>query len=321
MQGYYKYYINSVDGILIDMQIYLPIAEVSANFIIILSIGFLMGFFAGIFGVGGGFIGIPLLIFIGINPAVAVASTTAQMVSTGFSNFLIRLRRGHVDFRIGYLCLLGGIFGAFTGTKIFAWLYKLGTIDIVISLSYVLILGTVGLLMAAESIKAISRKRKGSASAAIKKPHILSRLPFWITLSRSEDQVGPILPILLGLTVGILVAITGIGSGFLTIPVMIYLFRMPTLLAIGTSVFQATFVIATATVLQALNTHTVDIFLTFILMVTAVLGVQTGARLGSKIPPEELRAALSCIMLLVVVKLLFELFVPPDNIYSVARIV
>jgi uncharacterized membrane protein YfcA len=271
------------------------------------------------FGVGGGFLMTPFLMFMGIPPAVAVASSTNQIIAASFSGFLEHFRRDNVDIKMGTVIIAGGIIGSSLGVWLFAILKNNGQIDLAISLCYVLFLGTIGSLMAYESIGVILSKKRGhtpSKSKKMEKFHAL-QLPFVVEFPRSEVSISLILPIMVGVFTGVLVSLMGIGGGFVMIPAMIYLLRMPTSVVIGTSLYQIVFITANVTLLQSINTHTVDIILAFLMLISSVVGAQFGTRLGAKLPAENLRAILALMVLGVVLKLAFGLFLTPDNPFTI----
>lgn len=300
------------------MQIYLPIAEIPVDIFVILLLGTITGILSGMFGVGGGFLMTPLLIFIGIPPAVAVSSSANQIMAASFSGFLSHWRRANVDFKIGVLLLIGGLFGSSIGVWLFALLKSLGQIDLVISLTYVIFLGSVGSFMAIESIKALFKVKKGITSKD-KKPNFFHTipLPFIMDFPRSKLRISALLPAFIGFFAGILVSLMGIGGGFIMIPAMIYILGMPTSVVIGTSLFQIIFITANVTMLQAINTQTVDVVLAFLLLLGSVVGAQVGTRIGLKLQAEQLRILLSILVLLVTFKLGLDLFIEPDNHYEV----
>jgi len=304
------------------MYIYLPIAEISVNIFLILSLGGITGVLSGMFGVGGGFLMTPLLMFIGIPPAVAVSSSANQIIAASFSGFLAHLRRANVDVKIGIVTIIGGLVGSSIGVWLFALLKEIGQIDLAISLCYVIFLGSIGTLMAMESIKLIILKRRGDVLAARKKDNWILKLPlpFVMKFPRSGIKVSVLLPILIGVFTGILVSLLGIGGGFITIPAMIYVLGMPTSVVIGTSLFQIVFITANVTILQAINTHTVDVTLAFLMLISSVIGAQFGTRIGIKIPAEQLRAMLALMVLAVVLKLAIGLLITPDNPFSINMI-
>ncbi len=298
------------------MQIYLPIAEMSVNIFLILGMGGGVGFLSGLFGVGGGFLMTPLLIFIGIPPAVAVATEANQIVASSVSGVLAHWRRGNVDFKMGVLLLIGGVIGSTFGVWLFTFLKGLGQIDLVIKLSYVVFLGVIGSLMLIESLNAIRQrnKRKPKRSHSHNWMH---GLPFKMRFRKSRLYISAVLPILIGVVVGILSAIMGVGGGFVMVPAMIYLLGMPTAVVVGTSLFQIIFVTANVTVLQAVSNQTVDIVLALLLLIGGVIGAQIGARFGSRMQGEHLRSLLALIVIMVCLKLTFDLVITPSDIYSI----
>lgn len=301
------------------MQIYLPIAGIPVNIFVILLLGGLTGLLSGMFGVGGGFLMTPLLIFIGVPPAIAVSSSANQVIGASFSGFFAHWRRQNVDFKMGIFLLIGGLTGSSFGVWLFTFLQKLGQVDLVISLCYVFFLGTIGLLMAIESIRTILAKKSGSYSTAPHNSHWLHTLPLPLVTQfpRSNLEISALLPIIIGLIVGVLVSLMGMGGGFVMVPAMIYLLRMPTSVVIGTSLFQIIFITANVTFLQALNTHTVDIILALLMLTGSVVGAQFGTRIGMKFPAEQLRAMMAILVLCVVTKLAYSMFIRPANLYEI----
>ncbi len=304
------------------MQIYLPIAELSVNAFIFLGMGAGVGVLSGLFGVGGGFLMTPLLIFAGIPPAVAVATEANQIVASSVSGALAHWRRGNVDLKMGIVLLLGGIIGSTLGVWIFGLLQGLGQIDLVIRSSYVVFLGIIGALMLIESLKAISRQRKpGGKRRKLHQRNWLHGLPFKMRFRRSKLYISALLPLSIGILVGILAAIMGVGGGFIMVPAMIYLLGMPTAMVVGTSLFQIIFVTANVTFLQAWQNQTVDIFLALLLLTGGVIGAQLGTRAGAKLPGEQLRSLLALIVLGVCARLAYELLARPDDLYSIGALV
>ena len=304
------------------MQIYLPIAELSVNAFIFLGMGAGVGVLSGLFGVGGGFLMTPLLIFAGIPPAVAVATEATQIVASSVSGALAHWRRGNVDLKMGIVLLLGGIIGSTLGVWIFGLLQGLGQIDLVIRSSYVVFLGIIGALMLIESLKAISRQRKpGGKRRKLHQHNWLHGLPFKMRFRRSKLYISALLPLSIGILVGILAAIMGVGGGFIMVPAMIYLLGMPTAMVVGTSLFQIIFVTANVTFLQAWQNQTVDIFLALLLLTGGVIGAQLGTRVGAKLPGEQLRSLLALIVLGVCARLAYELLARPDDLYSIGALV
>lgn len=300
------------------MQIYLPIAEVSVNIFLILGMGGLVGVLSGMFGVGGGFLMTPLLIFAGIPPAVAVGTEAAQIVASSVSGGLAYWQRRAIDIRMGCVLLTGGIAGSIVGVWLFTLIRQIGQVDLLISSSYVLFLGIIGILMLRESVRAMVAARRGQ-SLSVKRPgqhSWLLKLPPRIRFRQSKLYISVVPPLLIGFVVGILSAIMGVGGGFIMVPAMIYLLRMPTNVVIGTSLFQIIFVTSSVTILHAVNNQSVDILLAVLLMVGGALGAQVGARLGQKLRGEELRALLAFIVLSVAAKLLHDLMRYPDELFS-----
>ncbi len=299
------------------MQIYLPIAEMSVNVFLLLGMGGAIGFLSGLFGVGGGFLMTPLLIFVGVPPAVAVATEANQIVASSVSGVLAHWRRGNVDFKMGLVLLLGGIAGSTFGVGLFSVLLGLGQIDLVISLSYVVFLGIIGTLMLVESLRTM-RQRKASAGQRSKlHQHTwIHGLPLKTRFRRSKLYISALMPLAIGFLVGVLSAIMGVGGGFVMVPAMIYLLGMPTAVVIGTSLFQIIFVTANVTFLQAYANQTVDVVLAIILLTGAVIGAQFGARAGARLHGEQLRGLLAVMVLAVCGKLFFDLLVTPADLYS-----
>ncbi|HEV2673989.1 MAG TPA: sulfite exporter TauE/SafE family protein [Aliidongia sp.] len=300
------------------MDVYLPIAAVTQDVFVLLALGLCVGFLSGMFGVGGGFLLTPLLIFIGVPQPVAVASSANQLVGASLSGVLTHWRRGNVDFKMGAVLSTGGFVGSAAGVALFTLLRRLGQIDLVISLSYVLLLGTLGTLMMIESVGAIVRARQPNARRRRLHQHTwFHGLPFKVRFRRSKLYISALLPLGLGFGIGVLSAILGIGGGFLIVPAMIYVLGMPTSVVPGTSLFQTVFIAASVTVLQALTNQTVDGVLALIMLVGGVIGVQYGARYGAKLRGEYLRVLLALLILAVGAKLLVDLTVPPDSLFSV----
>ena len=301
------------------MHIYLPIAEMSVNIFLILGMGGAVGFLSGLFGVGGGFLMTPLLIFIGVPPPVAVGTEANQIVASSVSGVLAHWRRANVDFKMGFVLLLGGFVGSSLGVILFKYLQNLGQLDLVIKLSYVIFLGIIGFLMLWESSRTIIRSRSAAARRGKLHQHNwFHGLPFKMRFRKSKLYISAILPFLIGATVGVLSAIMGVGGGFIMVPAMIYLLGMPTALAIGTSLFQIIFVTANVTFLQALTVQTVDVLLAVLLLTGAVIGAQFGSKYSVRMKGEQLRALLALLVLGVCVKMIFDLTVMPADLYSIA---
>ena len=304
------------------MQIYLPIAETSVNIFLLLGLGGLVGFISGMFGVGGGFLMTPLLIFVGIPPTVAVASEANQILASSISGGIAHFQKRGVDMRMGCVLLAGGLLGSAVGVQLYAVMREIGQIDLMISLCYVVFLGVIGLLMMIESIRAIHARQIGRHIPA-RRPgqhNWIHGLPFKMRFKVSHLYTSIIPPILMGFFVGILAAIMGVGGGFIMVPAMIYLLRMPTNVVIGTSLFQIIFVSAAVTIMHAVKNQTVDVVLATILIIGGVMGAQIGARIGQKLRGEQLRALLALIVLGVGLKMLSDLLFMPAEIYSLSSL-
>ena len=307
---------NAVMGLCGHMYIYLPIAEISVNALVLLGLGGLVGVLSGMFGVGGGFLMTPLLFFIGIPPAVAVATEANQIVASSFSGVLAHVKRRNVDFKMGGVLLIGGLVGAGVGVFIFNYLKGLGQVDLLVKLCYVVFLGIVGSLMFTESLQALRKSKQVSASKLRKKRTWIHALPLKIRFRVSGLYISAIPPVLIGILVGILAAIMGVGGGFVMVPAMIYLLGMPTKVVVGTSLFQIIFVTAFTTMLHATTNYTVDIVLAVLLLVGGVIGAQFGTMFGAKLKAEQLRILLAVLVLLVCAKLAFDLIVQPAELFS-----
>lgn len=302
--------------------IYLPIAEMPVNMLLLLMLGGMAGVLSGIFGIGGGFLLTPFLIFIGIPPAVAVSTAANQIIAASVSGFLTHWRRANVDIKMGLFLLVGGLIGSSLGVMLFAWLKSVGMIDIVIALSYVLFLGTIGGMMAWESSRVILKKRRGEAIVPQKRDNHFWRfnLPWLVAFPKSQLEISGFLPIAIGVVVGVLVSIMGIGGGFFMIPAMIYVLGMPFNLVVGTSLFQIIFTTTNVTILQAINTQTVDVVLAALLLVGSAIGAQYGTRIGSKLPAEKMRFMLAAMVLAVSFTLAVGLFIKPNALYTIEEI-
>ena len=301
------------------MDIYLPIAEITVDLFGILALGTFVGFLSGVFGVGGGFLMTPLLIFAGVPAPVAVASSANQLVGTSVSGVMAQWRRGNVDFKMGGVLLAGGIVGSLLGVWVFSLLRKLGQIELFINLCYIVLLGSLGSLMLIESARMLLRRK--SAGPPRRKLHQhtwIHGLPLKLRFRRSKLYISAFLPLGLGFGIGILSAVMGVGGGFIMVPAMIYVLGMPTSVVPGTSLFQIIFVAASVTVLQAIGNRTVDILLTLLLLVGAVFGTLFGARWAAKLRGEQLRALLGLLVIAVAVKLAVDLTVEPGSLYSTA---
>jgi len=300
------------------MYIYLPIAEVSMHIGIIIGLGGGVGFLSGLFGVGGGFLMTPLLIFFGIPPAVAVSTEANQIVASSVSGVLAHMRRGNVDFKMGGILMAGGVIGSSLGVALFSFLQSIGQIDLVIQLSYLVFLGIIGSLMLTESVRTIIRSRKpGAVRGKLHQHNWLHGLPLKMRFRRSKLYISAILPLALGAFVGILAAIMGVGGGFIMVPAMIYLLGMPTSVVVGTSLFQIIFVTANVTLLQSIQTQTVDFLLAGLLLFGAVIGAQFGSRAGALLRGEQLRGLLALMVLAVCIKIGYDLVVRPEDLLSV----
>ncbi|MEZ5906423.1 MAG: sulfite exporter TauE/SafE family protein, partial [Geminicoccaceae bacterium] len=303
------------------MDIYLPVAEMSVNLFLLLGLGGMVGFLSGVFGVGGGFIMTPLLIFIGIPPAVAVGSGASQILASSTSGAIAHTRRRTVDFRMGWVLIVGGAIGSGLGILLFRWLRATGQIDVVIALAYVLFLGVIGALMFAESARALFRTRKSSPATRRRKlhqHHWLHGLPMKMRFNQSRLYISVLTPLAVGAGVGVLVAIMGVGGGFIMVPAMIYLIGMPTSVVIGTSLFQIAFVTAITSFLHAYTNQAVDIVLALLLIAGGVIGVQFGSRAGAVLRGEQLRILLALLVLAVAVKMAWDLVATPADVFSLA---
>ncbi|WP_421725308.1 sulfite exporter TauE/SafE family protein [Bauldia sp.] len=300
------------------MQLYLPIAELSVNMFIIFGMGGAVGFLSGLFGVGGGFLLTPLLIFSGIPPVVSVATVATQIVAASSSAAMSYWRRRMIDMKLAGVLMISGAFGTLLGVLVFNGLRQLGQLDLIIAISYVTFLGIIGALMLRESVTAIINARRGRP-APLRRPgqHTwMHGLPFKMRFKRSKLYVSVIPIIALGIAIGFLGALLGIGGGFILVPALIYLFRVPTNMVIGTSLVQIIATMSVATVLHAVSSQSVDVVLALILMVGGVVGAQFGARVGQNIRGDRLRALLALLVLAVAARFLIGLVTPPDERYS-----
>jgi uncharacterized membrane protein YfcA len=303
------------------MQIYLPIAEVSVNAFLLLGLGGLVGILSGMFGVGGGFLITPLLFFVGIPPAVAVATSTNQIVASSVSGVLAHFKRKTVDLKMGIVLLAGGLVGTVVGVQVFAALARMGQVDLLVQLSYVLFLGVIGALMLAESLRAARRARQPAPAkpGPRKARGWMQTLPFKMRFRTSGLYISVIPPLLVGAFVGLLAAIMGVGGGFVMVPAMIYLLGMPTKVVVGTSLFQIIFVTGAATVMHATTNYSVDMVLALLLIVGGVIGAQVGTRIGVKMKAENLRILLALMVLAVCARLALDLVLEPAELYSIAE--
>jgi uncharacterized membrane protein YfcA len=300
------------------MLIYLPIAEVSVNAFLLLGLGGLVGVLSGMFGVGGGFLMTPLLFFIGIPPAVAVATEANQIVASSFSGVLAHLRRKTVDFKMGTVLMLGGLLGAAIGVVLFNYLKSLGQVDLLVKLCYVVFLGIIGGLMFFESLRAIRRTSRNLAPPKKSRQRgWVQKLPLKIRFRTSGLYISIIPPLIVGVFVGILAAIMGVGGGFIMVPAMIYILGMPTKVVVGTSLYQIIFVTAFTTLLHATTNYTVDVALAVLLLVGGVIGAQIGTQIGTRLKAEQLRILLAIMVLMVCGKLALDLLIQPSELYSI----
>jgi uncharacterized membrane protein YfcA len=302
--------------------IYLPIAEMSVNMVVLLAMGAAVGFLSGLFGVGGGFLITPLLIFYNIPPAIAVATGANQVIASSISGALSHFKKGTIDFKLGTVLLAGGIVGSTLGVWVFSLLRSVGQLDLFVSLLYVALLGTVGSMMLVESVRAM-RRAAGGVAPSLRKPgqhNWIHRLPLKMRFRASKLFVS-VIPVLgLGAIIGFLASIMGVGGGFIMVPALIYLLKVPTNVVIGTSLFQIVFTAAYTTIVHATANQTVDVVLAFLLMIGGVAGAQYGAKAGQKLRGEQLRALLALLVVAVALRLAFDLFVRPNSLYSLSSL-
>ena len=300
------------------MSIYLPIAEMNVNMLLIIFIGMVVGGLSGLFGVGGGFLMTPLLIFLGIPPIVAVGTEAPHVLASSVSGVIAHWRRKNVDFKMGLFLLIGGVIGSTTGVNLFKILKVFGQIDIVIQMLFLIFLGFIGLSMAFESAKTtITRYRTTSSIRTKLHQHSwIHGLPFKMRFHRSKLYISTIPPIIIGFFVGILSAMMGVGGGFIMIPALVYILGMSTNVVVGTSLFQIIFVTANSTFFQSYLNQTVDIVLASLMIVGGVIGAQIGARLGSKLKAEYLRGILAILVLIVCAKIFTDMTLTPENLFS-----
>ncbi len=304
------------------MNLYLPIAGLSVNIFVIVGLGGLVGLLSGMFGVGGGFLTTPLLIFYGIPPAVAVASSAPQIMGASVSGVLAHHNRNGVDIQMGAVLVAGGAMGTITGGFIFRALQTSGQIDMVVGLLYVVLLGGIGMAMAREAVIAIVALRRGQPVQASARRHLplIAALPLRWRFYGSGLYISPLAPLALGFLTGILTALMGVGGGFILVPAMIYVLGMSTRVVVGTSLFQILFVAAATTMMHALTTHSVDIVLASLLLIGSVSGAQFGARFAQKVKPEYLRLILAFIVLTVAFRMALGLTWRPDEIFTVQEL-
>ena len=301
------------------MHFYLPVAEMSANVVIFLAMGGAVGFLSGLFGVGGGFLMTPLLIFSGVPPAVAVGTESAQITASSVSGAFAQWRRRNVDFVMGGVLLAGGLLGSVFGVQLVGGLRRLGQFDFFVAACYVTFLGVIGTLMLIESINTMRKTRGGRAVSARRsgRHNWVHGLPLKLRFHRSKLYISAIPPFLLGVFVGLLAAIMGVGGGFIMVPAMIYLLRVPTNIVVGTSLFQIVFLTAATTLLHASQNQTVDVVLAMLLMVGGVVGAQFGAVAGERLKAEQLRFLLAALVLMVGLRFAWQLIAPPGDLYSI----
>jgi len=301
------------------MDIYLPIAEMSVNLLVVLAIGGAVGFVSGMFGVGGGFLITPLLIFIGVPPPVAVATGANEIVATSMSGIMAHWRRKTVDLKMGAVLSAAGIAGSGAGVLIFRQLQRAGQIDLAIGLSYVFLLGTVGALMLRESLRTILAQRRGEQTVTGQRHQWFHGLPLKMRFPRSRLYTSVIPIIGLGFGIGILSAIMGVGGGFILVPALIYLIGMPTNVVVGTGLLQVLIVSCFTTLFQSWATQTVDVVLAMLMLVGAVVGAQYGARAGMKLPGEQLRFMMALLVLGVAFRILIGLVIAPEDAFTLVQ--
>jgi uncharacterized membrane protein YfcA len=301
------------------MHIYLPIAEMSANVLLFLGMGAAVGFLSGLFGVGGGFLMTPLLIFSGIPSAVAVGTGAAQIVASSVSGAIAQYRRNNVDIKMGAVLLAGGVIGSIIGVRMVLILRLAGQFDLFVALAYVTFLGVIGTLMLIESLNAIQATRSGQPRGVRRsgQHNWIHKLPLKMRFHRSKLYISAIPPMMIGAFVGFLGAIMGAGGGFIMVPALIYLLRMPTNVVVGTSLFQTVFVAAVTTVMQSSENYSVDIVLALLLIVSGVVGAQYGAAAGARLKGEQLRLLLAALVLLVCGRIGWDLVVTPQELFSI----
>ena len=301
------------------MDVYLPIANLSVNGLVIVALGALTGILSGMFGVGGGFLTTPLMIFYGIPPTVAAASAASQVTGASVSGVFAHTRRGGVDYQMGAVLVAGGIIGTGLGAVLFSLLQAWGQIDVVINILYVVLLGSIGTLMARESWQTLKAQKAGVPVPARKRRHhpMVASLPLRWRFYRSGLYISPLAPLLLGVLTGTLTMLMGIGGGFVLVPAMLYILGMSANVVVGTSLFQILFVTMATTMMHSLTTKAVDIVLAVLLLIGSVSGAQIGAQLAQKVPAARLRFVLAAIVLVVAARMALGLGWRPDEIYSV----
>jgi uncharacterized protein len=297
-------------------NLYLPLAGNSTNILLLFGLGGAVGFLSGLFGVGGGFLMTPLLIMVGIPSTVAAASDSNQIVAASTSGTFAHYRLGNVDFKMGLLLIIGGVIGGTVGVQFIKMLRAMGNADFVIKITYVVMLGVIGFYMFVESLQSMRRKpveiKRVEAPAKISLYNrMIQALPYQMKFDKSGVILSPLLPLILGVFVGILAAIMGVGGGFIMVPVMVYMLRMPMHVVVGTSLFQILFTCINVTVMQSISNHTVDMVLAIILLLGSTLGAQFGVRLSKRLKADQLKILLASIVLVVMVQMLVSLVLPP----------
>lgn len=302
------------------MNIYLPIAEMSVNAALFLGMGCAVGFLSGLFGVGGGFLLTPLLIFMGVPSAVAVGTGSMQILASSVSGAIAQYRRNNVDLKMGAVLVVGGVVGSVIGVSLMKILRQAGQFDLFVSLSYVTFLGAVGALMLIESVSTLRRTKAGQPARKTGQHSWVHGLPFKMRFHRSKLYISVVPPAMIGAFVGFMAALMGVGGGFVMVPAMIYLLRVPTSVVIGTSLFQIVFVMAVTTLLQAMQNKAVDVVLALVLIVGGVVGAQFGAAAGGRLKGEQLRFMLAALVLLVCLRIGWDLMAKPTEIYSIGPV-
>lgn len=301
------------------MHLLLPVAGISINLFLLVAVGALVGFLSGLVGVGGGFLMTPILMMIGVPPTVAAASDTNSIVATSSSGMAAHFRLGNVDLKLGSVLLLGGLAGAQVGVRIIKMLRVLGSADIVITITYVVVLGCVGTFMFLESLHSLRRGiMTPETHGPVEQQNLFKKLPFQMNFPRSNVQHSVIVPFVLCALVGMLAAIMGVGGGFIMVPMMVYLLRMPMHVAVGTDLFQILFTCAGLTVMQAMTNHTVDLVLALLVAAGSTVGAQIGARMARLLRGDQLKIILATVVLVVTVKMAVGLIMAPSNLLSYA---
>jgi uncharacterized protein len=298
----------------IPWHLYLPIAGNSVNILLVFGLGGIVGLLSGIFGVGGGFLMTPLLIMLGIPSTVAAASDSNQIVGASTSGTIAHFRLGNVDFKMGLLLLVGGVLGGTLGVQVIKLLRQLGNADFLIKVTYVIMLGVIGIYMFMESLQSLKTTKTPAAPVAPKESRysqMVQKLPWQMDFDKSGVRLSLLMPLVLGTFVGVLAAIMGVGGGFIMVPVMVYLLRMPMHVVVGTSLFQILFTCVNVTIMQAYTNHNVDFVLALILLLGSTLGAQVGAKISKHLKGEQLKILLATLVLVVMVKMLLDLLLPP----------